>query len=234
MADAAKRSEAADVAAREVDAASSESRRSPAASAAFNLANILRDEARYSEAKSLDEAVLSEQRLLLGPEHPHTLMTAGSLAADLKALGRYREALPMDEITHPAWKKRFGDDHVRTLMAANNLADSYRLTADINQALRLDGDTLERLLATLGPLHPNTLLSTSNVARDLLEAGRYEEAVALMEAARHSCIEALGADSLAALNAQMLLGIALRSAGRPGQAEQHFLEASRRARPEVR
>ncbi len=191
----------------------------------FNLANILRDEARYREAKALDEAVLSEQRLLFGAEHPHTLMTAGSLAADLKALGRYREAVPMDEITYPAWKELYGEDHVRTLAAANNLADSYRLIADINRALPLDAATLERHRRTLGPLHPNTLLSTSNFARDLLEAGRYEEAVTLMEGARRSCIEALGADSLAALNAQTLLGIALRSSGRPRQAEPHFLEA---------
>jgi MinD-like ATPase involved in chromosome partitioning or flagellar assembly/tetratricopeptide (TPR) repeat protein len=191
----------------------------------FNLANILRDEARYGEAKALDEALLGEQRLLLGPEHPHTLMTAGSLAADLKALGQYREAVPMDEVTWPAWKDLYGEDHVRTLAAASNLADSYRLTADIGEALRLDRDTLERHRRTLGPLHPNTLLSTSNFARDLLEAGRYEEAVTLMQSARYSCIEALGADSLAALNAQTLLGIALRSTGRPAQAEPHFLEA---------
>jgi tetratricopeptide (TPR) repeat protein len=132
----------------------------------------------------------------------------------------------MDEVTHPAWKKLYGDDHVRTLAAANNLADSYRLTADISEALRLDVDTLERQRTTLGQLHPNTLLSISNVARDLLEAGRYEEAVTLMKGARDSCIQALGADSLAALNAQLLLGIALRSTGRPEQAESHFLEAS--------
>lgn len=191
----------------------------------FNLANILRDEARYGEARALDEALHGEQRLLLGPEHPHTLMTAGSLAADLKALGQYREAVPMDEVTYPAWKELYGEDHVRTLAAASNLADSYRLTADIGQALELDRDTLERHRRTVGPLHPNTLLSTSNFARDLLEAGRYEEAVTLMQSARYACIESLGVDSLAALSAQTLLGIALRSTGRPGQAEPHFLEA---------
>ena len=191
----------------------------------FNLGNILRDEARFEEAKALDEAVLAEQRELLEPDHPHTLMTAGSLAADLKALGKYGDALAMDKITYPAWTELYGDDYVGTLAAANNLADSYRLTADIDQALPLDVDTLERRRTTLGPLHPHTLLSTSKVARDLLEAGRYGEAVILMESARPLCVEALGADSLAALNAQVLLGIALRSTGRPTQAEPHFLDA---------
>jgi tetratricopeptide (TPR) repeat protein len=212
MADAANRREAADVAGREVDAAAERvtALRRQLLQLRFNLGNILRDEARFEEAKALDETVLAEQRELLEPDHPHTLMTAGSLAADLKALGKYGEALAMDKVTYPAWTELYGDDYVRTLAAANNLADSYRLTADIDQALRLDVDTLERRRTTLGPLHPHTLLSTSNVARDLLEAGRYGEAVILMESARPLCIEALGADSLAALNAQMLLGIALR------------------------
>jgi tetratricopeptide (TPR) repeat protein len=227
MADAANRREAADVAGREVDAAAERvtALRRQLLQLRFNLGNILRDEARFEEAKALDETVLAEQRELLEPDHPHTLMTAGSLAADLKALGKYGEALAMDKVTYPAWTELYGDDYVRTLAAANNLADSYRLTADIDQALRLDVDTLERRRTTLGPLHPHTLLSTSNVARDLLEAGRYGEAVILMESARPLCIEALGADSLAALNAQMLLGIALRSTGRPTQAEPHFLDA---------
>jgi MinD-like ATPase involved in chromosome partitioning or flagellar assembly/tetratricopeptide (TPR) repeat protein len=191
----------------------------------FNLANILRDEAHYGEARALDEALLREQQELLGREHPHTLMTMGSLATDLKALGQYREALPMDEVTYPAWKELYGEDHVRTLAAASDLATSYRLTADLRQALPLDGDTLERHRRTLGPLHPNTLLSTANFARDLLEAGRYDEAVTLMLSARYACVEALGAESLAALNAQTVLGIALRSTGRPEQAEPHFQEA---------
>jgi tetratricopeptide (TPR) repeat protein len=192
----------------------------------FNHANILRDQARFEQAKNVDETVLREQRKLLGSDHWHVLMTSGSLAADLKALGRYGDALEMDKLTYPAWMELYGEDHARSLAAANNLADSYRLTGDFASALRLDQDTLERRSTTLGPLHPRTLGSTSNVARDLIEAGRYAEAVVIMETAEQSCIQAHGADSLEALNAQMLLGIALRAAGRPTQAEQQLREAS--------
>jgi MinD-like ATPase involved in chromosome partitioning or flagellar assembly/tetratricopeptide (TPR) repeat protein len=191
----------------------------------FNLANILRDQARLQEARALDEAVLAEQKKLLGADHPHTLMTAGSLAADLKALGRYREALKMDEETYPAWTERYGEDYARTLAAANNLAVACLLTGDISRALRVDEDTLQRRYAALGPVHPRTLDSESRVARDLLEAGRYAEAAARMEAVRESYIEVQRTDSLAALNAQVLLGIALRSNGAPDEAEPHFRAA---------
>jgi MinD-like ATPase involved in chromosome partitioning or flagellar assembly len=192
----------------------------------FNLANILREQARFDEARALDEKVLGEQRELLGPDHPHTLMTAGSLAADLNALGRYHEALAMDETTHPQWLELYGANHHRTLAAANNLAVSYRLTGNIAKAQQMDEETLVRRREILGPLHPWTLSSASGLARDLLELGRYAEAVEQTRANLQSAIEALEADSLEALNAQALLGISLRSAGEPGAAELQFLDAS--------
>lgn len=188
----------------------------------FNRANILRDLARFAEARALDEQVLAEQRELLGAGHPHSLMTAGGLAADLRALGEYRAALDMDKVTYPAWTDLYGEGNDRALAAANNLAVSYRVTGDFATAMRLDEDTLQRLRVTLDPKHPLTLISAANVVRDLLEAGQYREAVARAEALRLDCADALGAESAEALNAEALLGMALRGAGQPLQAEQHF------------
>jgi tetratricopeptide (TPR) repeat protein len=190
----------------------------------FNLGNVLRDLARFEEAKELDEAVLAEQRELLGPDHPHTLMTAGSLAGDLRALGDYQEALKMDQATYPSWTELFGEDHARTLDSASNLAESYRLTADFAEAQRLDEDTLERRRASLGPLHPRTLLTSSNLARDLVELGRYAAAVDIMESVWQEFIQA-DVGPIPEWNAQVLLGIALRAAGRPRDAEAHFRDA---------
>jgi cellulose biosynthesis protein BcsQ/tetratricopeptide (TPR) repeat protein len=190
----------------------------------FNLANILRDMARFDEARALDEAVLADQREMLGSEHPHTLMTAGSLAGDLRALGQYQDALKMDQVTYPAWTELFGEDHAGTLMAANNLGESYRLTAEFTEALRLDEDTVSRRRTSLGPLHPRTLGSASNVARDLVELGRYADAVGMMESVWQSSREA-EAGPVAEWNAEVLLGIALRATGRPKDAEAHFRDA---------
>ena len=53
----------------------------------FNLANILRDLARFQESRQVDEAVLAGQEKHLGKDHPHTLQTRGSLGGDLRALG---------------------------------------------------------------------------------------------------------------------------------------------------
>jgi hypothetical protein len=59
----------------------------------------------------------------------------------------------------------------------------------------------------------------------LLQAGEYAEAVARIKEVRKSCQNAFGSNSLATLDAQVLLGIALRSAGHPVEAEPEFLGA---------
>jgi tetratricopeptide (TPR) repeat protein len=191
----------------------------------FNLANTLRSMSRLADARSLDEKVLAEQRELLGSDHAHTLLTAGSLAADLRAVGRYRDALAMDNNTYQAWTGLYGEDDRRSLAAANNLAVSLRLTGDVAGALRLDSDTFERRRQTLGPTHPLTLSSARNLGRDLLEVGDYPEALKRADEAHRLCSDALGADSTEALDARVLLGIALRTVGSPLDAEGHFNEA---------
>ena len=56
----------------------------------FHIANLLRSQGKFSEARDIDARVLDKQREVLPPDHPHTLMTAGSLAADLRALGEFQ------------------------------------------------------------------------------------------------------------------------------------------------
>ncbi len=190
----------------------------------FNLANILRDLAKFDESRKLDMSVLADQKNLLGSRHPHYLMTANSLAADLRALGQYREALTLDLETYDAWKD-YGLDTAGTLMAANNLAVSLRLTGSFAGALELDRDTFERRSAVLGPGHPRTLDSRVNAARDLLEAGNYAEVVTEMERVWTDYQREVGDDDRATLNARALFGVALRIAGRQKDAEDHISTA---------
>jgi MinD-like ATPase involved in chromosome partitioning or flagellar assembly/tetratricopeptide (TPR) repeat protein len=191
----------------------------------FNRGNILRSQGRYAEARELNTATLAEQTRLLGEDHPHTLMTAGSLGGDLRAIGRYREALEMDQRTYPAWTALYGEDHQRTLSAANNLATSLRLSGDVTAALRVDSETYERRRTALGPHDLWTLSSARGIAHDLLEAGQYAEAMARMEETHRLTAKALGADSPDALAAQVLFGIALRSTGRLAEADKAFQAA---------
>jgi tetratricopeptide (TPR) repeat protein len=210
------------------DSAESESLHRQLLHLRFNVANILREQARFEEARSLDEEVLDSQRKLLGPRHPHTLMTSGSLAADLRALGRYAEALPMEDVTYRAWSEGFGEDHPRTLAALNNLAAAYRAVGNFRDARSRDQDAHERRRVVLGPTHPYTLHSASCLGRDLREAGEYEKSVTLLRSIFDAFREELGPDAAGSLNAQANLAVSLRSAGRAGEAAPLLEEAYER------
>lgn len=191
----------------------------------FNLANILRDLARFDEAREVDQEVLKGQLELLGPDHVHTLQTRGSLAGDMRALGDYQAALDLDEVTYESSRELFGEEYRGTLSAASNLALSYLLTGRFREALAQDRQTLERRGSVLGSTNPRTLNSGSAVARDLLEAGRYGEAVSRMEAVWKQCVETLGDTDRTTLNARLLLGVALRCVGHPEEAVDHIERA---------
>jgi len=188
----------------------------------FQLANILRDLARFKEARRVDEEVLAGQEEHLGPDHPHTLQTRGSLGGDLRALGDYRAALELDLRTYEAWKAGFGEEYRGTLAAAHNLALSYLLTGDFGRALELDRPTLSSRSTVLREDHPRTFDSGTAVVRDLLEAGRYAEAVTRAQSVWEQSHDALGRDARITLNAQLLLGVAVRCAGHVDQAVSHI------------
>jgi MinD-like ATPase involved in chromosome partitioning or flagellar assembly/tetratricopeptide (TPR) repeat protein len=184
----------------------------------FNLANILRDQGQFEESLKLDAAILPQQQELLGAEHPHTLMTAGSLAADLRGLGRYGEALAQDERTYDAWADAFGDDHPRTLAALSNLAVSHRLMGNIREAQERDELAYQRRRVVLSDVHPHTLLSATSLGRDLREMGEYKQSVALLTSVCETSVNVFGPGSRQALNAQANLAVSLRNGGNSQEA----------------
>lgn len=185
------------------------------------IANVLRSQGSSIEAYELDRDVLSRQQSspALGPTHPHTLITAGNLAADLRALGRFREALDLDQRTHEMALEPWGEENPRTLMIAHNLAVDFRLVGDWVSALRYDEDTLERRQAVLGEHHPYTLFTAANRARDLRMAGRYDESVVILREIYQMYLEVLGDQILDTLRTATSLAISLRFAGLHEEAQ---------------
>jgi tetratricopeptide (TPR) repeat protein len=188
----------------------------------FQLSNILRDQSEFEAAHEMDTAVRQRQEVLLGPDHPYTLMTAGGLAADLRGLGRYREALDLDTTTYTTWAQNYGDDYPRTLMALNNLASSYRLVGDYRAALAHDQDVFQRRKLVLGDDHHLTIFSAANLGRDMREAGDYAASVSLLAEVAENFVRLLGPESKHALNARVNLAVSLRSAGRASEATAHL------------
>ena len=79
----------------------------------FQIANVLRSQGRFIEARELDTYVLERQRAVLGEDHLLTLITANGLGADLKSLGEYREALDIDRKTYDSLRTSSGKTTAR-------------------------------------------------------------------------------------------------------------------------
>ncbi len=184
----------------------------------FQIANVLRSQGRFGEARDLDTYVLERQRAVLGPDHPHALMTANGLGADLRALGEFQQSLTADQATYESFKEQFGEDYPRTLAAAHNLGSSLRLMGDCFTARRLDEETLDRQRQVLGPAHPNTLLSVASLALDLRAAGAFRESVDLLRDTWEKYREVLGDDMTDTLRTAASLAVSLRKAGEQADA----------------
>jgi tetratricopeptide (TPR) repeat protein len=187
----------------------------------FHMANVLRSQGRYQEACDLDRAVMADQlRELDDSSHPHILMTAGGLAADLRALGQLEEALRLEKDTHTRTKEFFGEGHNRTLVAANNLAVSYRHMGDFAAARELDQETLYLRREVLGNDHPYTLFSQNNLALDMREVGEYTQSVELLRGTLESYERVLGLELIESLRTARSLAVSLRRAGSLTEARQ--------------
>ena len=184
----------------------------------FQMANVLRSEGRFSEARDLDTYVLERQRAVLGADHPHTLMTAGGLSADLRALGDYQEALASDEKTYAIFKEQFGEDYPRTLVAAYNLAISMRLVGNYTDARLVSQETLDRRREVLPTDHPYTLGTAANLALDMRAVGAFRDSVDLLHDTWERYRRVLGDDMLDTLRAAASLAVSLRKAGEQSEA----------------
>lgn len=184
----------------------------------FHIANLLRSQGRFADARDLDTYVLERQRAVLGADHPHALITANGLGADLRALGDFQRALTIDQETYESFKDQFGEDYPRTLAAAHNLASSLRLAGDCFTARRLDEETLDRQRQVLGRDHPNTLLSVASLALDLRAAGAFRESLTLLRETWEKYRDVLGDDMTETLLTATSLAVSLRKAGEQSEA----------------
>jgi Mrp family chromosome partitioning ATPase len=179
----------------------------------FQLANVVRSQGHYAEARDSDTDILERQIRVLPVNHPHILSTAGSLAADLRGLGEFSEAFAMDRRTYDILKDIFGEDHPSTLSAANNLAVDLRCVGDFYAARDLDRDTLSRRQTVLSERHPYTLHSAAMYARDLRLAGNYAESAELLRETYEQYVDVLGDDFVDTLRTATSLAVSLRKLG---------------------
>ena len=127
----------------------------------------------HADARALDQDTLDRRRRILGQDHPDTLYSAITLAANL---GCHADARDLAQDTLERYRRVLGEDHLSTLYAANILAANLRELGEAQAARDLDRDTLDRSRQVLGEDHPATLRSANYLANDLRVLGEAQAA----------------------------------------------------------
>jgi hypothetical protein len=185
----------------------------PTLALSLTLANAVRAQARYEEAYDIDSRASAELSARFGPDHPYTIMSMTSRAADLRGLDRYVEAHELDDVAFAKSKDVLGEDNPRTLNAASNLAVSMRLVGDFIGATRLDEEVRERRRRVLGKDHQATLLSEIAYARDLRDIGDFSGAKERLEVVLERSRVAVGDSHERTLRTAKTLAVTLRKLG---------------------
>jgi tetratricopeptide (TPR) repeat protein len=184
----------------------------------LNLANALRSQARYDDARHLDEQANAHLTRTLGVDHPYTIMSLAGVGADLMEVGEYERARAVNTDVLDRSRDVLGGDSPRTLMAANNVAVALRLVGDSAAAARLDEDTLARRRRVLGERDPFVSTSATSYGRDLREIGDLGGSRKVLRAALQELHESVGPDHRWTLRAAVNLAVTLRQLGELAEA----------------
>jgi serine/threonine protein kinase/tetratricopeptide (TPR) repeat protein len=155
----------------------------------------------YDRAVSLLTQAAAVREVALGPDHPDTLATRNNLAIASYFAGRLSEAIALHEGTLKRLEAKRGSDHLETL---NPHPHSSMKKISVK--------------AKLGSDHLETLNSLNNLANACRDAGWYDGAIALDEAALKRCEAALGPDHPQTLKSRNNLADAYLHSGRTAEA----------------
>ena len=90
------------------------------------MANCYYAAGRYAEAIRMFEEILKGRERVLGPSHPDTLRSRGSLGNSYRAAGRFQDAIRLHQQALDARELTLGADHASTLASRKHLAAAYR------------------------------------------------------------------------------------------------------------
>ena len=154
----------------------------------LNLTGLFLDnQGATARAIRFVDRALTDQRRVLGEDHPATLTSRNNLAGVYQAAGDLGRAIPLHEQTLTDRRRVLGEDHPDTLASRINLAHAYEAAGDLGRAIPLHEQTLADLRRVLGEDHPATLASRNNLAHAYQAAGDLGRAIPLYEQTLADC-----------------------------------------------
>ena len=148
-----------------------------------NLAVSHRLSGNYLEARRLLTDVIARMREGQAEEHAHMVNYLGQLGSVERRLGRYRSADRLYRESFELSKKLWGESHPDTLISMNNYAVYAFMLGREAEAEPLMRKTLDIDLEEFGSEHAYVAQDRDNLGRLLIELGRIEEGLEMIDLA---------------------------------------------------
>ncbi len=189
----------------------------------YDLAAVLNEESRYSEAEKLARETMDTRRRALGANHPDTLNSMAQLGLIMQNEGHYAEAEKLDRGVQDLTRRIPGarDMYKKSLQDMAIVSAYQGKYPDAEKAFR---EVLEVDRNTLGPDHPNVTRDIGNLASTLLYEHRYAEAENLYRDVVQRFRRVLGPDHPTTLLMTGNLALCLSDEMRYPEAEKLFRE----------
>jgi eukaryotic-like serine/threonine-protein kinase len=142
----------------------------------YDLAFVLNEESRYSDAEKLARETMDTRRRVLGANHRDTLTSTSLLAMILQNEGHYPEGEKLDRDLLDDTKRVFGSQDKLYRKTLASLAIDLAYEGKYSESEKAFREVLEIDRRALGPDHPRVLGDISNLASALLYENQYGEA----------------------------------------------------------
>jgi eukaryotic-like serine/threonine-protein kinase len=183
-----------------------------------HIGNCYRGVGDYEKAISFLLRSRDRYRVLLGADHPETLVSQNNLASAYIANGKATEAVPLLQQDLQGRKAQWGPDHLYTLASQHNLALAYWTAEQREQGLTLLEQTLARLKEKWGPDHADALTGMSHLAVMYAGTGKPHQALPLLEQVLAKRQKILGPDHPSTLDSMNHLAGTYQDAGQIAEA----------------
>ncbi len=181
----------------------------------MSLADMYRQQGRYSIAKLFLNDGVADLDKQLGPSHPDTLSAQADLAGVEMESGNFRGAERLFSLVQKGLEERLGSEHPRVAVLRGSMGELQRELGNEAAAEKLLTSSLDVLTRVFGVQHPNTAQAQERLARLRLEQGRLNDAVGLARTASVTRREMLGERHPALAASHVLSGKLALAQGRP-------------------
>jgi hypothetical protein len=144
------------------------------------MAEVLRSQNKLEEAEEVAIKVLTGCRLLLGSDHPETLIAMSNLAGVMQQRGKLAEAESLLREALAGKRKVKGNDDASITGSMAWLAKLLQAQKNFSGAELLFREVLAIRRRTLGYSHPDSIVSLTHLGSMLFEKGELEDAAPLL------------------------------------------------------